>query len=634
MKRIFLGMVLAVALLGFIGSAFASPAMNGSMGLFRVLDANNAGSGCFSLGLYGTYATKSKTIGTVKSDYTDIWLYPGVSFAPMKFLEVSASVPYVFSQKVKVADTTRVDRSGLQNSEVGLKFSYKFSPMFAAGLRAVVIIPTLADTFRPRKTASTFWTKNQPEFGGQALFSFNLMDKAKIHLNAGAMYNMQEIDTTGLASTSQKFAKLNTKLSVPYGLGLEYNGLPWVTPSVEVSGNYIMYDDGDTLPPFNSNFYIRKTAGSATKTKPGPLDQGIFITPGLKADFPMSGAHHLGLALGVDVPFSSKRVDRSLLADSANGKASFYDWQAIGGLTYSYIRPAGPKVPPTGSIAGLVTDTDKNPIAGADIAFTGTAVAPVTSGADGKFAATGLPVGMITVSASKEFYITKDETPTISKKKVAEVTIVMEKKPVPKATLSGKLIDLDNKAVPNATVKCEGGTATSDVSGSYNMDVVVAQAGGTYNVDVTAEGYHPKSGNVALMPGQAGIKDFTLLKKGMRLKLVVNFKTAKWDIVGHSDDIDRAARIINDNPGVKVEIAGYCDSRGSSKKNLILSRNRANAVKDAIIAAGGAADRISSEGYGAGDPVATNRTAAGRALNRRIELHVLPYTQKIPSPGQ
>jgi outer membrane protein OmpA-like peptidoglycan-associated protein len=622
MKRIFLGMVLAVALLGFIGSAFAAPAMNGSMGLFRVLDANNAGSGCFNLGLYGSYATKSKTIGTVKNDYTDIWLYPGISFAPMKFLEISASVPYVFSQKMKQDTITRWDRSGLQNAEVGLKFSYKFSPMFAAGLRAVVIAPTLADTFRSRKNASTYWDKNAPKFGGQALFSLNVMNKAKIHLNAGAMYDMQEIDTTGPASTSQKFAKLNTKLSVPYGIGVEYDGLPWVTPSVEVSGKYILYDDGDTLPPFNSNFYIRKTAGSATKTKPGPLDQGIFITPGLKADFPMSGAHHLMVALGVDVPFSSARVDRSLLADSANGKASFYDWQVIGGLAYQYIRPAGPKVPPTGSIAGLVTDTDKNPLAGAEVGFPGTTVTPVTTGADGKFAVTGLPVGMITVSGSKDLYNTKEEQATIVKNKVSDVTIVMEKKPVLKATLAGKVTDIDSKGIANTTVKIEGSTATTDASGNYSMDVVVVQAGGTYNVDVTADGYHPKSGNVALMPGQAGVKDFMLLKRGLKLRLVVNFAVARWEIVGRQDDLQRVAGIIKDNPGVNVTIAGYTSSPGAVKYNQRLSEKRAGAVRDALIANGAPADQITAVGYGETDFVATNRTAAGRALNRRIELHV------------
>lgn len=85
-------------------------------------------------------------------------------------------------------------------------------------------------------------------------------------------------------------------------------------------------------------------------------------------------------------------------------------------------------VPPTGSIAGIVTDTDGNPIAGADVAFTGTSVAPVTTGVDGKFAATGLPVGVTTVSVSKEGFKPEDKNITIFRKKVSESAFRLEPK--------------------------------------------------------------------------------------------------------------------------------------------------------------------------------------------------------------
>jgi outer membrane protein OmpA-like peptidoglycan-associated protein len=153
--------------------------------------------------------------------------------------------------------------------------------------------------------------------------------------------------------------------------------------------------------------------------------------------------------------------------------------------------------------------------------------------------------------------------------------------------------------------------------------VVVAQTGGTYNVDVTAPGYKDKSGTVALTPGQPAAKDFTLLSATLKMKMVINFKTGSATIVGSSADIDRVAGILKDNPNVKVEIAGYTDNRGSSKKNMKLSQARADAAKSALIAAGVSADRISSKGYGASEPVASNSTRLGRLQNRRIELHVL-----------
>jgi OOP family OmpA-OmpF porin len=272
----------------------------------------------------------------------------------------------------------------------------------------------------------------------------------------------------------------------------------------------------------------------------------------------------------------------------------------------------------------MVTDLDGNPIAGADVAFTGTSVAPVTSGADGKFAATGLPVGMITVSTSKEGFITKDETPTIAKKKVVDLAVKLEKKPVPKATLAGKVSDNFGKAVANATVKVEGASTTTDVSGSYTLEVVVAQAGGTYTAEASAPDYKNKTASVALTPGQPAAQDFVLLSSKTPIKLVINFKTGSAKLAaGNEGEVTKTAALLKDNPSVKVEIAGYTDSRGSVKKNTRLSQARADAVMAALVAAGVPAGQITTKGYGPENPVASNKTAAGRAQNRRIELHVL-----------
>jgi outer membrane protein OmpA-like peptidoglycan-associated protein len=621
MKRIFLSMVLAVALLGFIGSAFAqlpfSPTapFSGSKGLFRVIDANNNGPMSFGIGLYGTYWSKSYSItGGGKVDFTQMGVNPMLSFAPIKFIELSASVPYAmykFKTSYGGVDST-INVNGLMDAEVGLKFSYKFNPMFTAGLRGVVMVPTLADTFQNKRLYGTTLVKtvqNNPDVGGDLLLTFNFVDKAKLHINGGAMYSMDKRDS------AQTYVKYSSPLSVNFGGGLEYDGFPYVTPMVEVTSSYPMLGDKSD----DSTRYILKDGATAT-TKPGPMDYLLF-TGGLKFDKAFSRVHHLGLALGVDVPLGATLTD--FVDTTKTVKPQFFAWQVVGGLTYSYIPPVGPAAPATGSIAGVVTDTDKNPISGADVAFTGTSVAPVTSGADGKFAATGLPAGMITVSVSKDGFNTKDEQATIGKKKVANVTIALEKKQVPKATLSGKISDTEGKAVAGATVASEGSTATSDVSGSYNMDVVVAQGGGTYNVNVTAPGYKDKSGTVAMTPGQPAAKDFTLVSATLKMTMVIKFKTGSATIMGASADIDRAAAILKDNPNVKVEIAGYTDSRGSSRKNLKLSQLRADATMAALVAAGVPAGQLTAKGYGAASPVASNKTAKGRAENRRIELHVL-----------
>jgi OmpA-OmpF porin, OOP family len=74
-------------------------------------------------------------------------------------------------------------------------------------------------------------------------------------------------------------------------------------------------------------------------------------------------------------------------------------------------------------------------------------------------------------------------------------------------------------------------------------------------------------------------------------------------------------------PGATISIEGHTDANGSDSANLILSQDRADAVKQFLIAnAGLNAEKISSIGYGEVRPVATNETNDGRARNRRIDL--------------
>jgi OOP family OmpA-OmpF porin len=73
-------------------------------------------------------------------------------------------------------------------------------------------------------------------------------------------------------------------------------------------------------------------------------------------------------------------------------------------------------------------------------------------------------------------------------------------------------------------------------------------------------------------------------------------------------------------PGVRLEVAGYTDDTGSRTNNERLSFERARAVRAFLVSAGVPADQLTARGYGPADPVATNVTAAGRALNRRVEL--------------
>lgn len=84
--------------------------------------------------------------------------------------------------------------------------------------------------------------------------------------------------------------------------------------------------------------------------------------------------------------------------------------------------------------------------------------------------------------------------------------------------------------------------------------------------------------------------------------------------------LGRLVAFVNKDPSKAIRIEGHTDSRGNTAANQLLSQRRADALRDALIAAGVTANRITSIGLGEGQPVAANETEEGRARNRRVDV--------------
>ena len=84
--------------------------------------------------------------------------------------------------------------------------------------------------------------------------------------------------------------------------------------------------------------------------------------------------------------------------------------------------------------------------------------------------------------------------------------------------------------------------------------------------------------------------------------------------------LDEAASLLSSSKG-SVSVGGHTDSVGTDAYNQGLSERRAMAVKDYLVGKGVDGSRLSSVGYGESNPIASNDTADGRALNRRVELN-------------
>ena len=88
-------------------------------------------------------------------------------------------------------------------------------------------------------------------------------------------------------------------------------------------------------------------------------------------------------------------------------------------------------------------------------------------------------------------------------------------------------------------------------------------------------------------------------------------------------ELDRAVKIMKDNPDVVLELQGNTDSVGTDAYNMALGKRRADAVFNYLKSKGIQGNRLKEASFGEGKPVASNATDAGRAQNRRVDLVIV-----------
>ncbi|MEZ4938582.1 MAG: OmpA family protein [Crocinitomicaceae bacterium] len=136
------------------------------------------------------------------------------------------------------------------------------------------------------------------------------------------------------------------------------------------------------------------------------------------------------------------------------------------------------------------------------------------------------------------------------------------------------------------------------------------------NIDLTnITEYKEKEANLYLVPIESG-QSLTLNN--------LFFDSGKSTLKKESfSELNRLVKIMKENTKMKIEISGHTDSDGDAQKNLVLSQDRAKAVKDYLISKGVQTANLKSVGHGETKPKAKNDTPEGKAMNRRVEMRIL-----------
>jgi outer membrane protein OmpA-like peptidoglycan-associated protein len=172
-------------------------------------------------------------------------------------------------------------------------------------------------------------------------------------------------------------------------------------------------------------------------------------------------------------------------------------------------------------------------------------------------------------------------------------------------------------------------TASSDVDGSYRVKMT---SKGTFLLDLRATGFLDDMKKVTIpetYTEELFRMNMTLNKVKVGKKVILNnilFQLGKSILTtGSYSELDKLVKMLEDNPGMKIEISGHTDNTGSPVVNAKLSTERARAVVDYLVQKGISSARLTYRGYGSDQPITENNTEAGRSKNRRVEFKILEF---------
>ncbi len=188
-------------------------------------------------------------------------------------------------------------------------------------------------------------------------------------------------------------------------------------------------------------------------------------------------------------------------------------------------------------------------------------------------------------------------------------------------------------AVVGATAGAVLGGVLGNNVGSKNNSALGAVLGGV--IGGTAGAIIGKNMDKQAQQIENAVPGAQVERVGEGIKVVLNENTVNFNFDSAEltstakANLDKIAKVFIDNPKTLITLYGYTDSVGKDEYNMKLSRSRANAVKSYLGSKGIGVKRITAQGMGEADPIASNDTKEGQAKNRRVEFGIMANEDMI-----
>jgi outer membrane protein OmpA-like peptidoglycan-associated protein len=435
-----------------------------------------------------------------------------------------------------------------------------------------------------RKTASQTDAAGHVGVGVRHILKDNLAVRGEIGLE---VFNFKPNPAVGSQTSGAGFVSVG----LSYFLGKKVVTTVQVTPAVAT---------------LTSLHQTQQLAAAAMDQHGGPMSGQVF---GWRSSNPaVATVSQTGTVTAV----GEGSATISATAAAVSGNATVTVAQAAATVAVSPATASLTSLGATQQMEASARDANDNAFPGATFSWTSSDPSVASVAASGLVTAVGNGTAQITATSGGH-----NAVATVT---VAQATSAVAVTPATASfTAAGATAQLTAQATDGSGNAIAGKTFTwsSDapsVATVSETGLVTAVANGMAHITATAD---DKSGSAAVTVTPVALP----AANEVTVMTHVTFLSGRATLTRAAQtELNKFAVAIRTNPDAKWEISGYTDNVGRRATNVRLSRLRAQAVKNYLVRRGVAAASMSVVGYGPDHPIANNRTASGRAQNRRIEI--------------